>query len=114
MDQKTNQPITSLAEQDKLPLLVRFHRSLYRITEPDSTWFQRSLAGPPECGRCDDTLTFCFAPRIDPDPHIADLARSYQTPVAIRCNCFLTEPASAVVPVYHRALARQPVAIVAF
>ena len=118
MDQKTtNQSISSLTEQDKLPFVVRFRRSFYQITEPDPAWFQGAFVDPAECSKCGDTLTFCFAPRID--PQTAGLAGSYQTPVAIRCNCFLTEPAStepasAVVPVYERSLARQPVAIVEF
>jgi hypothetical protein len=122
MDQKTNQPIICLDEQDKPLLIARFDRSFYQITEPDPTWFQRSFGDPPECSKCGDTLTFCFPPRID--PQIAGFAGSYQTPVAIRCNCFLTEPASAepasvevassVGFVCHRGLARQPVAIVPF
>jgi hypothetical protein len=120
MDQNTDQPITSLPEQDKLPLVGRLGRSRYDITDPDPAWLQRSfLLGQVECSKCGDTLTFCFPPRID--PQTAGFAGSYQTPVGVRCNCFLAEPISAepasselLIPASHRALARQPVAIVAF
>jgi hypothetical protein len=65
-------------EQDRFPLLVQFNRSLYRIDNPEPEWFQSSARALPECSKCGDTLTFCFAPRID--PQIAVFAESYRTP----------------------------------
>jgi hypothetical protein len=101
-------------ERCSLPLLVPFHRGRYRIDNPDPTWSRNSISALPECSKCGDTLTFCFAPRITPnDSTIGDHAGSYQTPVAIRCNCFLAEPGAYPGMVYHRRLARQPLVIVA-
>jgi hypothetical protein len=97
-------------EQAKLPLLLRFHRTLYRIDNPDPAWSRNSATGLPECSKCGDTLTFCFTPRLHPENY--DHAEYYQTPAAVRCNCFLSEPGPYPGMSYHRQLIRQPIAIV--
>jgi hypothetical protein len=58
---------------------VMFGIAAYRISEPDSDW-NLDLA---ECTKCGATLTFVFQPRIKGEC----FASSYQTPVAVRCDC---------------------------
>jgi hypothetical protein len=89
---------------------VEFGPGTYRITDPLPTWVQVSPEHVPECWTCGDTLTFVFRPRID--AHSAGTAGIYQTPVAIRCNCFLAEIGSnPLVLAYHLKLSRPPVPI---
>ena len=88
---------------------VQFHKSLYQITDPNPAWFQRSPDDLPECSECGDVLTFVFAPRVD--PQAVACAESYQTLVAIRCNCFLTDHNASGLACYKK-LARQPIFII--
>jgi hypothetical protein len=91
---------------------VNFGPATYRITDPLPTWFQASPENAPECLKCGDTLTFIFRPRVD--QHSDGMAEAYQTPVAIRCNCFLAEGGSALLTLtYHLELNRTPIPIVA-
>jgi hypothetical protein len=90
---------------------VDFGPGIYRIVDPPADWFQRSPEDAPECGKCGDTLTFVFRPRIE--EHFAQLAGAYQTPVAIRCRCFLAEVGpTPLTSVYRQQLSRSPIPIV--
>jgi hypothetical protein len=88
--------------------IVTFAKTVYRITEPLPTWFQRSPDSLPECNQCGSELVFCFAPRVD--PKTAGQAGSYRNPIGIRCSCFLADGASNTL-VYHQQLSRLPVPI---
>jgi hypothetical protein len=89
---------------------VQFGKCVYRLSEPQSGWFQRSAADAPECSVCGDTLTFVFPRRLQSES--AHWAGADQSPVAIRCGCFL-EPADSSTLCYHQRLSRKPVAITA-
>jgi hypothetical protein len=91
---------------------VDFGPETYRITDPLPTWYQVSPEHAPECRKCGDTLSFVFPSRID--GHCAGSAGAYQTPVAIRCNCFLAETGSTPLTLtYHRKLERPPIPLLA-
>ena len=91
---------------------IDFGPATYQITDPLPSWFQDSPENAPECLKCGDTLTFIFRPRVD--QHSDGMAEAYQTPVAIRCNCFLAEADSALLTLtYHLKLNRTPIPLVA-
>jgi hypothetical protein len=77
-------------QEERWPLLVRFHTSLFRVDNPPPNWSQEKAGEVAECSKCGVTLTFCFVARLD--EQLAGFAGSYQTPVAVRCSCFVQQP----------------------
>jgi hypothetical protein len=84
---------------------VIFGENFYLIANPEPSW-EDGLDG--WCSECDDRLTFVFAPRINAET--SGFAASYETPVAVRCRCFLDKSSSGGLD-YHRKLAREPITI---
>ena|SRR6516162_4615710 len=86
---------------------ITFAKTVYRISDPLPSWFERSVSDHPECSQCNGELIFCFPSRIQPE--LDGFGSSYQTPVAVRCGCFV-RPDSATM-VYHQQLCREPVPV---
>jgi hypothetical protein len=85
--------------------IVIFGENSYLIATPLPSW-EAGIDG--WCAECDDRLTFVFAPRLN--PQTAGFGGSYETPVAIRCKCFLDKSSSAGLD-YHRKLVRELITI---
>jgi hypothetical protein len=88
---------------------VTFGREAYRLASVEPSWYQESSETAAACDRCDATLTFCFANRLDPS--IAGLAANSICPVAIRCDCMLAEQTMSSSPAHSDRLTRPPVMI---
>ena len=101
----------SNSASDPQPLtILSFGRERYRLASPQFDWRQESPDTAAFCSRCGATLTFCFSALID--PLVSGLAATSIYPVAVRCDCFLTEEGgirNSFSP--SNKLARPPIAI---
>jgi hypothetical protein len=88
---------------------LNFGRHLYRLGSiPEPHWYQRSPDDATECSRCGQTLSFCFAGRVDKSK--AGSATDSIIPLYVRCDCFLADRESTTSSC-HQRLARPPIPI---